>query len=81
MARRKKGKKYVLFGCPCASSEQYCIQGYVGIVEDKVCLVEDRDDALVYDASKPEGHGAPRDWVKLLKEDYGLDVHPVYLND
>lgn len=79
MARRKASKKYVLFGCPCSIDEHYSKKGYIGVDGSKICLVEDIEDAMVYEA-KPAGHGAPEDWMKLFKEDYGLDVHPVHLS-
>lgn len=79
MARAKRSKKYVLFGCPCDSDSKYSEQGYIGIADGKICLVEDIAGAMVYDA-KPAGHGAPEDWIKLFKEDYDLDVHPVHLS-
>ncbi len=78
MARAKRSKKYVLFGCPCSIDEHYAKKGYIGVADGKICLVEDQEDAMVYDF-KLAGHGAPKDWMKLFKEDYGLDVHPVYL--
>ena len=78
---KKKSKKYVLFGCPCAESERFSMQGYISSWPDgKIHLAQELSDAIVYDGAKTPGHGAPSDWMKLFKEDYGLDVHPVYVN-
>lgn len=78
-----KAKKYVLYGCPVNLSQMDEIeQGYVGKLSNgSVGLVIDRDAAIVYTDDKKPGHGTPSDWVALFKEDYGLNVRPVYLND
>ena len=82
MARRKKmtGKKYVLYGCPIDLSQRYEIKGYIGTLSDgTIGLVNSRDSAFTYTDDKESGHGTPEDWVKLFKEDYGLNVHPIFL--
>lgn len=82
MARRKKAteKKYVLYGCPIDLSQRYEVKGYIGELSDgMIGLVSSRDSALTYTDDKESGHGSPADWIKLFKEDYGLNVHPVYL--
>lgn len=78
-----KAKKYVLYGCPANLSQiDETEQGYVGKLSNRsVGLVIDRSAAIVYTDDKEPGHGTPSDWVALFKEDYGLNVHPVYLND
>lgn len=83
MARRKKvtRKKYVLYGCPIDRSQRYEVKGYIGTLSDgTIGLVNSRDSAFTYVDDKKPGHGTPDDWVKLFKEDYGLNVHPIFLN-
>ena len=81
MAKRKRARRYVLFGCPISLDERYVIQGYIGKLNEKgqVGLVPEKANALVYVDDKKPGHGSPDDWVKLFKEDYGLNVHPIFL--
>ena len=75
-----KAKKYVLYGCPIDLSQRYEVKGYIGLLADgNVGLVIDRASAIVYTDDKEPGHGTPSDWAALFKEDYGLNVHPVYL--
>ena len=75
-----KAKKYVLYGCPIDLSQRYEVEGYVGILADRsIGLVIDKASAIVYTDDKKPGHGTPTDWAKLFKEDYGLNVHPIYL--
>lgn len=83
MARRKKKtrKTYVLFGCPASAEERYDCQGYVGLLQTgSIGLVNSIEQAYKYTDDKDPGHGTPEDWVKLFKEDYGLNVHLVFLN-
>lgn len=82
MARRKNAtsKKYVLYGCPIDLSKRYEVKGYIGTLSDgTIGLVSSRDLALTYTDDKESGHGSPADWIKLFKEDYDLNVHPIYL--
>lgn len=81
MARRKKTiRTYVLYGCPIDVSQRYDVEGYVGVADDgSVGLVKNRDKAFMYNDDKKPGHGTPEDWIKLFKEDYGFNVHPVFL--
>lgn len=84
MAKQKKkktGKTYVLFGCPISLDERYDCQGYVGTLEDgSIGLVDGKANAFQYVDDKKLGHGTPEDWIALFKEDYGLNVHPIFLN-
>lgn len=71
-----------MFGCPTSLDEQYGCQGYVGMLEDgSVGLVNDKANAIHYVDDKKSGHGTPDDWAKLFREDYGLNVHPVFLGN
>lgn len=85
MAKKSK-KEYVLFGCPADLSSRYDESGYVGLdtgfpptAQSNVVLVDDIEQAFHYVDDKEPGHGTPADWVKLFKEDYGLNVHPIML--
>lgn len=80
------GKRYVLFGCPVDKPKRYSDKGYIGVLQTgDIGLVSDGVDSLipknakVYVDDKEPGHGTPDDWAKLFREDYGLNVHPVFL--
>lgn len=78
--RKKTNLTYVLHGCPVDIMTRYDVTGYVGKLADgKVGLVSSREAAFIYRDDKDPGHGAPEDWVKLFREDYGLNVKPVFL--
>lgn len=82
MSRRKTARKtYVLYGCPIDSSLRYEVTGYVGRLPDgKLGLVGPRSSALVYTGGKKPGHGTPTDWAEFFKEEYGFNVHPIFLD-
>lgn len=81
MPRKKKlARKYVLFGCPIDLNQRYEVKGYIGKLDNgNVGLIDDRDSAIVYVDDKKPGHGTPQDWAALFKEDYGLNVHPIFM--
>ncbi len=69
-----------MFGCPISLDERYTCQGYVGKLQTGgIGLVLGKENAFKYVDDKDPGHGTPEDWVKLFKEDYGLNVHPIFL--
>ena len=79
--RKKKTRTYVLFGCPISLDKRYSCQGYIGTLQTgEIGLVLGKENAFKYVDDKDPGHGTPEDWVKLFKEDYGLNVHPIFLN-
>lgn len=81
MAKNKAtGKPYFLYGCPIDIKQRYDVEGYVGALEDgSIGLVNDKANALRYVDDKQPGHGTPEDWIAFFKEDYGLNVHPIFL--
>ena len=72
----------MLFGCPIDISKRYDVEGYVGTLQTgDIGLVSDKLSAYTYVDDKEPGHGTPTDWAKLFKEDYGLNVHPIFIAD
>ena len=79
--KKKTRKPYVLYGCLASAAERYDCQGYVGLLQTgSIGLVSIIEQAFKYTDDKDPGHGTPEDWVKLFREDYCLNVHPVFLN-
>ena len=80
----KSKSTYVLFGCWADPDRKYHESGYVAFSNKdrdfEVYLTEDIDLAKRYDGSIEDGKGSPKDWAKMLNEDYGLNVHPVKMN-
>jgi len=74
-------KSYMLFGCPIAIDSRYTVDGYIGLLSkngnNEIGLVS-KQKAFIYTDDKTPGHGTPDDWIKLFKEDYGLNVHPIF---
>lgn len=79
MPKRRHYKKYVLFGCPVAASKRYDVKGYIGKTDEGIDLVPELSDAIIYTDNKKQGHGAPADWIKMFKDEYGYNVNPVFL--
>lgn len=70
----------MLYGCPIDIHTRYEVEGYVGTLQTKeIGLVSSKKSAFIYTDDKEPGHGTPSDWVKLFKEDYGLNVHPIFI--